>query len=281
MKEIKGRNALLTGASRGIGVSIAKTLAEEGVNLALVARTVNALEEVRDEIVRTGVRVIAVPADLSRVGSLETLVKTVERDLGPIDLLINNAAIENVGDYEKLDLGSIERVIKVNLIAPMILTRLVLPGMVARDRGHIVNISSADGILPVPFFEAYSTTKHGLIGFTYCLRLSFRIRKLSLKASAVCPGFVNSAGMYQRAIDIYGKKAEISNLFGTSGPQKVANAVVRAIRQDRAVVIVGRLILPIHLSLYTLPRLTEWVAEKSGWFDPFRYYVDAKSRRSS
>ncbi len=281
MKEISGCNALLTGASRGIGVSIAKRLAEEGVNLALVARTADALEQVRDEVVNMGVRAIAVPADLSRLNSLKTLVQNVETDLGPIDLLINNAAIENIAVYETLSPDDIKKAIDLNLLAPMILTRSVLPGMVARDRGHIVNISSADGLLPLPFCEVYAATKHGLLGFTYSLHLTFRLRKSSLGASAICPGVVGDVGMYQRAVDTHGKKVEVSPFLGFSSPEEVADSVIRAIQRDKTIVTVGRFILPLHLLLFSVPRITEWVATRSGWFEPLRYLVKSRDHRNN
>ncbi|MBN1655211.1 MAG: SDR family NAD(P)-dependent oxidoreductase [Deltaproteobacteria bacterium] len=281
MKEIKGCNALITGASRGIGVSIAEKLAEEGVNLALTARSMDALEQVRNRVGHMGVRAVAVPADLSRLDSLESLVCSVERELGPVDILINNAAIESTAAYETLSLEEIRNVIDVNLVAPMIITRLILPGMQARGRGHIVNISSLEGLLPLPFNEVYSATKHALMGFTCCLHLSFQMRRSALDASVICPGAVARTGMYQRAVDSYGKNVEITSLLGTSPPGYVADAVLRAIRREKLITTVGRLILPLHLLSYSMPRLAEWVARANGWFEPLRYYIGAKSRDKS
>jgi short-subunit dehydrogenase len=280
MKDIKGCNALLTGASRGIGVSIAHRLAEEGVNLALVARTAVALEQVRDEVSRKGIRAIAVPADLSRVESLESLVQTVERDLGPIDLLINNAAVENIAAYETLSLNEIASTISVNLIAPMLLSRIVLPGMLERKRGHIVAISSIEGLLPLPLSEVYSATKHAINGFTLCLRLSSFLYNSPVSASVICPGFVGKSGMYQRVLDTYGKKIADLNRFGTSDPTEVADAVCDAIRKDKLLVTIGKYPFRfVHLVSYVAPRLTMLTAKSIGYYEPFRFIAETKRGR--
>jgi short-subunit dehydrogenase len=277
MKEIRGCNALLTGASRGIGVAIANRLAEEGVNLALVARTADALERVRDEVTQKGVRAIAVPADLSQIDYLEKVVQIVEQDLGPIDLLINNAAIEKIAAYETISNDEIETIIAVNLTAPMILTRLLLPKMLARARGHVVNISSVEGFLPFPLSEAYAASKHAINGFTICLHLTSNLYKSPVSSSVICPAFIGESGMYQRCVDAYRDKGDVLNRFRTSKPKEVADAVVRSIQRDEVFVIVGKLPFKIIHSLsYFAPRLTLWVAKSTGCYAPFKFIAEVR-----
>jgi len=275
MKDIRGCNALLTGASRGIGVSIAHRLAEEGVNLALVARTADALEGVRSELLHKGIRAIAAPADLSHLDSLGSLVQEVERKLGPIDLLINNAALESFTMYESLSIEEMKTMIDVNLSAPMILSRLILPGMLSRKRGHIVNISSSEGLLPLPFSETYTATKHGLIGFTYCLHLSLQLRQSPVSSSVICPGAISGVGMFQRYVDRYKEKIAAPDIFGTYKPQDVANAVIQAIIQDRTIIIVGRSILPVHFLLYAVPRLVGQGVSVFSWLNSVKNLVES------
>ena len=126
--------------------------------------------------------------------------------------------------------------VEVNLIAAMLLTRAVLPGMLDRQRGHIVNISSGAGKVGVPFAVAYATSKHGLVGFTNSLRCEYL--KSPVGFSVVCPGFVTETGMYARWED-HGAKAP--KLVGRSTPDKVAHVVVRCIQKNRGEALVNTL----------------------------------------
>jgi len=141
MRIADGQTAMITGASRGLGVYMARKLAAKGVNLVLAARSADALEDVSAQIRTLGVKAIAVPTDVTVRSELEYLVYRATEEFGPIDLLVNNAGIECTSRYELLTLDEIQQALEVNLTAPMILTRLVLPAMLERDRGHIVNIA--------------------------------------------------------------------------------------------------------------------------------------------
>src|SRR6478735_10994473 len=170
MKDLRGTNAIVTGASRGIGVYIARALVEEGVNVSLAARSQDELETVANELRALGANVITTRCDVTSAADRERLVERTERELGAIDILVNNAGIETTSHFETATPDDLLNTIDVNLLAAVQLTRSVLPGMLQRKRGHIVNVASGAGKVGVPFAVAYATSKHGLVGFTNSLR---------------------------------------------------------------------------------------------------------------
>src|SRR5688572_7936886 len=140
--QLAGANAIVTGASRGLGTYIARHLAERGVNLALAARSADDLDRSVADVSAKGVRAVAIPTDVGRLEDLQALVEKASAELGPIDVLINNAGVERYTDFVDADPELIEKIMRVNYLAPANLTRLVLPSMIQRRRGHIVNIAS-------------------------------------------------------------------------------------------------------------------------------------------
>jgi short-subunit dehydrogenase len=166
LKRLQGRTAIITGTSRGIGPYIAGSLAKEGVNLVLAARSAEELEQVATELRTDDIRVITVPTDVADHEALKCLVAAAERELGEIDILVNNAGFDWQIPFHRLSFEDVERSVQVNLMAPIDLTHLLLPGMLERGRGHIVNVSSIAGYVGFPYTEAYAAAKSGLIGFT-------------------------------------------------------------------------------------------------------------------
>ena len=278
MRIADGQTAMITGASRGLGVYMARKLAAKGVNLVLAARSADALEDVSAQIRTLGVKAIAVPTDVTVRSELEYLVYRATEEFGPIDLLVNNAGIECTSRYELLTLDEIQQALEVNLTAPMILTRLVLPAMLERDRGHIVNIASLAGVLPPAYAESYAATKSGLISFTRSLRLTTKDRRSAVSASVVCPGFMDGAGMYERNSHKYGIKAP--RLLGGSMPgEKAADAVVRAVERDLPEVMVLRGSPRFSMAGIALfPRLFEKVATAFGFCRGFRTIAECRAR---
>lgn len=236
MEELRGRNAILTGASRGLGVHLARALAREGVNLALAARSADALERVREEVLSLGVDAVTIPTDLAETAQVKTLADEAERELGPVDILVNNAGVEFTASFEDYPRGDIETAVKVNLLAPMLLTRAVLPGMLTRGRGHIVNMSSLAGKAGLPYQTPYGATKAGLVMFTHSLRAELMDEPVGV--SVVCPGFVAEDGMYARLEEIGGSAPK---LLKPTTTDKVAAAVIKAIKKDIAELIVNPL----------------------------------------
>ena len=273
MRNLRGRTAILTGASKGIGVYVARALAKQGMNLVLAARSASALEEVRKAVERLGVRAIAVPTDVGDRSALESLVERASSEFGAIDVLVNNAGIELIMTYHKLEPEEIEQIVRVNLVAPMHLTWLVLPGMLERGQGHIVNMSSLAGKAGPAYGEPYGATKAGLIGFTQSLRGTYRDSGVS--ASVVCPGFVEE-GMYAKTKEEFG--VEAPRRLGVSKPEAVAGGVIRAIRKDLPEVIVNPgPIRPLLMVNAVSPSLGEWIVERTGAAAVFRKVAELRA----
>jgi short-subunit dehydrogenase len=220
MKDIRGSCAIVTGASRGIGSYIAQTLAAQGVNLALAARDGAKLEEVRQACEAMGARAIAVPTDVTSREQLRRLVETVERELGPIDILVNNAGIEVTKSLQDTSFDEIDAVVRTNLSAPVWLIKMVLPQMVKRGRGAIVNVSSLAGKSCAPYDAIYSATKAGLIALS--LSVDLELDGTGVTVGTVCPGFVSEAGMWANSGSKAPRMLQVS-------PQRCANAVLKII----------------------------------------------------
>jgi len=233
--------ALVTGASRGIGPFIARSLAEAGYSLVLTGRSASELEALADDLKAKGTTAVALPADLTVAEDVETLVRTAEREVGRVDVLVNNAGGEPQREFDDMTWAENDAIFQLNVIAPMRLTHLLLRGMLERGRGHIVNISSIAGRVGFPYTEAYAAAKDGLMGFTRVLRNDYRSRGVS--ASVVVLGAIRDAGQGQRTADQLGMKMPV---MGTSPAKAVGKAVVAAIEKDRAEIVVmpgpGRLI---------------------------------------
>ncbi|HEX6031323.1 MAG TPA: SDR family NAD(P)-dependent oxidoreductase [Tepidiformaceae bacterium] len=261
MRDLAGRTAIVTGASRGLGPYLARGLAREGVNLVLAARNEVQLAEVATKLDKTGVRTLTIPCDVSRETDRERLVARALEEFGQIDILVNNAGIEVVQAYEELPPFEIERVIEVNLLAPMLLAHAVLPHMLERRTGFIVNMASLAGKTGPAHSETYSASKAGLILFTESLRHDYRKRGVS--ATALCPGFVSDAGMYADMQARAGVKA--NRLLGESTPAKVVAAMLRAIKKDQPEMIVNPGPMRLNLALRQLaPGLFERIVPLFG-----------------
>ena len=233
MEQLRGRNALVTGAAGGIGGYICRALAAEGVSLALSDIPEAPQQELLDELSGRTIEVASVPADISDRGDLAELPGRAEEAIGPIDILVNCAGLEFAGPFLDRSEEEITALIDVNLTATLLLTRAVLPGMLERGRGHVVNLASMAGKIPSPMLATYSATKHGVVGFTQALR--FDLEDSPVGVSAICPGFVARAGMFGRL----GAVPDPPPPMRPIQPEQVAEAVITAIRHDRAQVIVN------------------------------------------
>jgi len=236
MRNLKNRVCVLTGASRGLGPYMARSLAAEGVNFAVAARSAAELEATAATLRDLGRRAIAVTCDVGSADDRRRLIDATLAEYGRIDILVNNAGIELTAHFENQPDDEIARVVEVNLTAAMHLARAVVPAMLERKTGHIVNVASLAGKVPVPFSVPYAASKAGLIGFTRSFRSEFKKRGVS--ASVICPGLVSEAGMYKDMQDQSGVKENF--LAGTVSPSKVASDVVKAIKRDRPEMLVYR-----------------------------------------
>ncbi len=250
MKQLRGGIALVTGGSRGLGPHIARALAGEGMDIVLAARDAAGLARAAASVRARGVRAVVVPADLAAVAERERLAREAEAAFGPIDVLVNNAGVEPTGPFAAFDAATIAQTVEVNVTAPIHLASLLLPGMIARRRGHLVHLASLAGKKGAPYDAVYSGTKAALVEWSSALRPE--LRGTGVGSSVICPGYVTGEGMFAR----FGVQPPA--LLGSCTPEQVARAVVRAIRRDEPEIIVNsRPVRPL-LALYQLfPSLGE------------------------
>jgi short-subunit dehydrogenase len=246
--ELRGSSVLLTGATGGIGHAIARHLHRAGAALLLTGRRTDVLEPLAAE---TGARSTAV--DLSQRSEVDRLLE----EAGAVDVLVANAALPASGDILDFRLDQIDRALDVNLRAPMILSRVLGERMAERGRGHIVLISSLSGKSSQPGSSIYSATKFGLRGFGQGLRGDLGPRGIGV--SVVFPGFIRDAGMFHET----GTKLPIG--VGTSSPDEVAAAVVRAIEQNRGEIDVAPIGMRAGATIAGIaPTLSAKVAKRLG-----------------
>ena len=196
-KELSGRTAIISGAGRGIGRSVALALSVAGAEVALLARTEEQLCSLADQIIREGGKALPVPCDVSDPGQISAAVTACRERFGRIDILVNNAGIFLEAPVAEMSLADWERVLRVNATGPFLLCRTVLPSMFEQGGGRIINIASTSGVQGYLKQSAYCASKHALVGFSRCLALEVKPRNVHVHT--VCPGGVRTdfiAGTY-------------------------------------------------------------------------------------
>ena len=188
MNDLKNKNALITGAGKGIGKAVAIALAKEGVNVILMARTQSDLDEVAKEVNALGVKSMTVIADVADITSVNTAVEKALAEFKTIDILVNNAGIAAFGKFLELEPSTWENIIKVNLMGTYYVTRAVLPNMIERQTGDIINISSTAGLAGNALTSAYSASKFAVLGLTDSLMQE--VRKHNIRVTALTPSTV-------------------------------------------------------------------------------------------
>ena len=259
--QLNGAVAIITGASRGLGVFIAERLARKGMKLALAARSADDLAATAERLEPLGTQTIAVATDVTKRADLRRLVKRTNDELGPVDVLVNNAAIEKLARFPTIELDDIDAIIKTNVVALEVLTRLVVPSMIERRRGHIVNIASMAGKVSVPYNAVYASSKHAVVGFSWSLREE--LKPFGIGVSAVCPTFVSEAGMYVQWAEERPPRAT-----STVTPDDVADATVKAIEKNRAEILVVPGLGKVADVLHAIsPDLAAFGARRFGLYD--------------
>jgi 3-oxoacyl-[acyl-carrier protein] reductase len=188
MTDLKNKNALITGAGKGIGKAIALALAKEGVNIILVARTQEEIDSVAAKVRSLRVKALAITADVADINSVNSAVAKALAEFGSIDILINNAGIAAFGKFLELEPKDWERIIQVNLMGTYYVTRAVLPNMIERQTGDIINISSTAGLSGNALTSAYSASKFAVLGLTDSLMQE--VRKHNIRVTALTPSTV-------------------------------------------------------------------------------------------
>ncbi len=187
MGALEGRTALVTGGGRGIGREIALAFAREGARVAVAARTAAEIEAVAAECGRGA---IAVPLDVTDEAACGRAVELAERELGGLDVLVNNAGIATSHKFTDLDTATWRRVLAVDLDGPFFVTRAVVPGMLRRGSGTVIAVASVASRVGAPYIAAYTAAKHGLLGLTRALAAEYAGRGLTF--NCVCPGYADT-----------------------------------------------------------------------------------------
>jgi len=231
MKEIGGKVAIVTGASRGLGKHVAEALFDHGVKLLITARSADELEAVRASFDRRGTRSVAIAGDITDDAHRARLVQQALARFGSLDILVNNAGTDDPKRITNVTLDGVRSMFDLNVIALIDMTLKALPPMLQQGRGHIVNMASLAGLAPVPYASVYSATKHAIIGFSASIR--YELEDQGIEVSAVCPNFVSEVGLFHDNTD--GQTEGVP----TVTPTQVADAVIKAITGNRERVVVS------------------------------------------
>lgn len=228
MTDLKNKNALITGAGKGIGKAIAIALAKEGVNVILVSRTQTDVDQLADEASNLGVKSLALSADVSDMDSINSAVEKALAKFKTIDILINNAGIASFGKFMELEPAAWEKIIQVNLMGTYYTTRAVIPNMIERQTGDIINISSTAGLNGNALTSAYSASKFAVLGLTDSLMQE--MRKHNIRVSALTPSTVAT----DLAIDL---NLTDGNPEKIMQPEDIAELLIAQLKLNRRVFI--------------------------------------------
>ena len=186
----QGKNAIITGSTSGIGLGIAEAMAAAGMNVMLNGfGDAEEIEAIRSRLAESnGVKVAYNGADMTKPEEIEALVQETERDLGQVDVVVNNAGIQNVQPIEEFPVAKWDAILAINLSSAFHTIRLTLGGMKERGWGRVINIASAHGLVASPFKSAYVAAKHGMLGLTKTVALE--VAEQGVTVNAICPGYV-------------------------------------------------------------------------------------------
>jgi short-subunit dehydrogenase len=236
--KIEGCCALITGASAGLGQEFARQLAGRARALVLVARREERLQELRTELTKgdANLKIHVRKADLSNPIEIKALVEWLDAERINVDLLINNAGLGDMGPFATIDLSRLEQILNVNMVALAVLTRQLLPGMIARQRGAVLNVSSSASFLPMAGFAAYAASKAFVTSFSEALHAELSDQGVSV--SALCPGPVHTEFM-----QVAQRRGNKKRMTAPEAVHVSAEAVVRqalvALQRNQPLVIPG------------------------------------------
>ncbi len=229
---LDGKTAILTGASRGIGPYIAKSLSAQGVNIIGIARSASGLDNTKSAVEANGGTFHSHPFDLTDINGLESLVNQLWTQYGPIKILVNNAGIEYSQHFDKMTREKTSDILSTNVQCPIELTRSILPKMIAEKEGHIITIASLAGKKGLAYNSIYSASKAAMIMWSDGLRQEYADSPIDI--SVICPGFISEVGMFND------DNIPPPPLLGASKPQKVADAVMKALKKGSCEIIINK-----------------------------------------
>lgn len=254
---LSGRHAVVTGASSGIGEALAGALAARGAKLTLVARRTDRLEALAATLRQRfpQVEVHLAPHDLAEPARAAAFLPDAEAKLGPVDVLVNNAGHQVVGRTHAVDLDAAERSVATNLLSPLRLIHAVLPAMLARDAGTIVNVASMAALAPTPGMTWYNAGKAGIAAASEALRGELRDTKI--RVVTVYPGIIADTAMARSALDKYQAERLVVRIQPTGTAEQLAEVLARAIERGSARVIWPRM----NAVARHFPAATRWMMD--------------------
>ncbi len=236
MYTLRDRAILVTGAGRGLGAAICEALAGEGANVFVGEKDPRLAEQTAKRLREAGMSADAVVMDVGSAEDVNEAVKRVHERCGRIDVLVNNAAIDVTAPIDEIPVEQFERVVRTNLLGPILATRAAVPYMKEAGKGHIVNVSSTAAKRAWPNASAYHTTKWGLLGFSHAMHAE--LRPHGIKVSAVLPGGMKTPFLLDRFPDI-----DTSTL---QDPASVAQAVRFVLTMPEETVIPEVMVIPMR-----------------------------------
>jgi short-subunit dehydrogenase len=255
MKVIRGKTAVVTGAASGIGRAIAIALAREGARVYAIDIDEQGLKAVAGEICALGVEALTRRCDISDPAQNTAAVKFLLARWGTLDILVNNAGLTYYGRTLQMSAENWDRLLAVNLHAPIQFTRELMPALLKRGEAHVLNVASILGLVGMPRVVAYCTTKFGLVGFSEALRNEFA--RMGVGVTALCPGLVNTNLFTSapRGKDV--KKSKVPPRWVLTTPEKVARRAVKAIYRNQGLVVMQPGSRLMYMAKRFTPRLLD------------------------
>ncbi len=236
MKIIRGKRALVTGAASGIGRGIALQLAREGTDLVLLDVDETSLRDTTENAREFGIEVSGLRCDLTQSEEISRTIAAVLDRWGSIDILVNNAGVAYYGPTEKMSSEQWDWLLGINLLAPIQITRELLPTLLARPEAHILNVCSISGLVAGGRFAAYHVSKFGLVGFSEALRAEYGRRGLGV--TALCPGPVRTNLYRSAASGKKSKRVPEPPAWLCASVETIARKAIRSIRKNRGMTLV-------------------------------------------
>jgi short-subunit dehydrogenase len=255
VRELAGRRMLVTGASRGIGRSLAEQAAAAGARLALTARSADELETLAAPLRQAGADVHLSPADLTLPADRDRVVAGAVAALGGLDVLVNNAGLASFGEFTDSTEAVLRQVMEINFFAPAEMIRLAVPHLQRGNRPAVVNVASVCGRRGIPTWPEHSASKFALVGLTECLRAEFA--RFDIDVLLVLPGLTRADDLGRHLVRNAGRLR--LDFAGAQPPEKVARIILRALRRNWTETVVGWQARWVVRGQQLLPRLMDWI----------------------
>lgn len=271
MKDVKGKVCLVTGASQGIGKSIAIEFAKAGCHVLLLARSKDKLQLAVNEIRQSGGKADSIVCDASNTELLRKEIQSAEAEFGSIDILINNAGAGTFKPMHLMSAAEAELPILIPVMAATVASHAVIPGMIKRKSGHIVNLTSPAGYVAFPYMLPYTAARHAMVGLS--LGLHDELKKRGIGVTLLCPAQVDT-GYFERNDADMGYYPRISKMLPVLKPELVARKTLKAVQKNRR-----EWIFPFSLWILirfyqTLPRFSRIFLTMFGLYQPSRKIED-------